>query len=80
MGKENKIMRVHLTPDQLEGVRKQANDLGWCFEQRYPGTHYDRETMMWDYSQNENAIKIFGNNPPYKIPMSFFAEISGVNI
>ena len=27
MGKENKTMRVHLTPDQLEGVRKQANDL-----------------------------------------------------
>ena len=61
MLKKNEINRNkkpnNLTYDEWEKVKRQADSWGRIWEHAYPGTRYDQETLIWDFSNNENAMK-----------------------
>ncbi len=55
------MVPVNLTKKQWELVLSQADEWGAAFEYAYPGTIYHPETLCWDYSNNEDAVRIFEN-------------------
>ncbi len=73
------MISVKPTDKQLKSIKAQAYDLGSRFELAYPGTHYDKETMIWDYASSPQAIKDLGFDEPYILPMYWFVEIHGIN-
>ena len=73
---ERDIKPDNLTEAQWESAKMQADEWGARFEIGFPGTQYHKDTMLWDYSGNSEAVSIFGNKGDCCIFTPVFAHFN----
>ena len=61
--------------EDWEEILRQADEWGRMFMLGYPGTSFDFENKVWDFSNNETAIQHYPAIKEKKIPTIMFAYL-----
>ena len=59
-----------------EKIDKRADEWGRIVTFMFPGTTYDPDTKMWDFTSNQDAVAAFTNYPEGRINLRSFSYVN----